>query len=314
MHNLPALAQDIGDPETSDEYLTAEEDAPAAPPLGLVALALEVRPVKPLIMRKYVDDTTVVVTLPPNAGIRHVSSSSPSEQLPADEIDSLFHAIAAKAGEISMRVNCRKTQLLCISPDNGYKAWASFGTEDGSIRSQETMKLLGFMLGSSQGVTDHFDLLPRKFRARFWSLIHLRRAGIRGLRLHKLHATLIRPVLEANAVVFHPMLTRTQSDALERLQKQVFRLCFGMDSSYGTLLGAHNLKTLHQRREEAIVRFVSKAMANRRFSEKWFLRRPDVGTEIRRRRPFIEKRARTERYLNSPLIHFQQIANDLSTR
>ena len=201
---------------------------------------------------------------------------------------------------------------MCISLDNGYQSWASFPTDDGEITSQESMKLLGFMLGSGTGVTDHFEFLRAKFRARFWSLIHLRRAGIAGMRLFKLYASLIRPVLETNSVVFHPMLTKTQSEAVERFQKQVLRLYFGVDSSYARLLEQHRLSTLKERRERAVKKFVSEAMRNDRFS-RWLIRRQEVEPDIRRRRPFVEKRARTERYRNSPLLHFQRIANDLVT-
>ena len=264
-------------------------------------------------MVKYVDDTTIIYTLPPQSGIRHIGPRRPAEELPSEGIAELFHAVSDRAGAIGMRVNCRKTQLLCISVDNGYQTWASFPSEDTTISSQDSMKLLGFMMGCSPGVTDHFEFLRAKFRARFWSLIHLRRAGISGMRLFRLYASLVRPALETNAVVFHSMLTQTQSEAVERFQKQVLRLCFGVDTSYAGLLQQHQLSTLRDRRERAVKKFVAKAMRNDRFAPRWFVPRQEVETEIRRRRPFIEKRARTERYRNSPLLYFQRVANDLVT-
>ena len=174
------------------------------------------------------------------------------------------------------------------------------------------MKLLGFLLGTAPGANDHCDFLKKKFRARFWRLIHLRRAGIKDLQLYRIYSVLVRPVLEANCVIFHPMLTATQSNSIERLQKQVFRLCFGTRRSYGELLHSLNLDTLAARRDKAIKKFVTKALANPRFSGRWFVRREEVGTEIRRRRPYVENRARTERYKKSPLVYMQKIANDLA--
>ena len=261
-------------------------------------------------MFKYVDDTTVVVTLPPGLGIRHISTGRPEEQLPGDFLKGLFAAITAS---ISMKVNCRKTQLICISTDNGYHTWSSIRAEDDNISSQSMVKLLGFVVGTAPGVTDHFELLKRKFQARFWSFIHLRKAGIKGWQLHKLYSTLVRQFLDVNAPVFHPMLSVTQSEAIERIQKQVFRLCFGYNTSYGRTLTELGLDSLKTRRTKAVVKFVRKALASEKFASRFFFNRLWVETEISRRRPFIEKRARTERYRNSPLLCYQKVVNDIMT-
>ena len=76
----------------------------------------------------------------------------------------------------------------------------------------------------------------------------------------------MRPVLEVNAVVYHPMLSDIQTEALERMKKQVFRLCFGIETSYARLLEEFQLETLAARRTRAVRRFVAKAMANDRFA------------------------------------------------
>ena len=54
------------------------------------------------------------------------------------------------------------------------------------------MKLLGFMLRTALGVADNINHVKAKFRARFWTLIHLRRAGVRGYHIFRLYAALIR--------------------------------------------------------------------------------------------------------------------------
>ena len=294
------------EPNTSDEsFVTAE-----SPDLDWNTA---LRQLEAILMFKYVDDTTTVEAVPPGRGIRHITSSKPTERIPADGTGRLLEAIVRRTEEIGMRVNCAKTQMLCISPDNGYESWASIQVDGQEIVTQNTMKLLGFMLGSSPGVTAHVDLLKRKFRGRFWSLIHLRRAGIQGDRLYRLYCILIRPILEVNSVVFHSMLTAAQCGALERMQKQAIRLCYGHFTSYADVLGRHNLESLKDRRIRAIHKFVKKTMnTNPRFSERWFIRRQDVEVDIRRRRPFVEKRARTERYLRSPLLHLQKVANDIA--
>ena len=307
--NLMPQELDEASNSSGDSFLTADDnhDQEDDPDWDIDSKAL-------IVLFKYVDDTTSVETVQPGMCTRHITASKPTEKIPAIVTNTLLEAIVTRAGDMGMKVNCHKTQMLCLSPDNGYDSWASVAVDGETIQSQGTMKLLGFVLGTAPGVGDHVEHVKDKFRARFWTLIHLRRAGVRGDRLFRLYAALIRPVLEVNSVVFHSMLTKTQAEAIERLQKQVCRLCYGWAQSYRTILQANNLQTLAERREKAIRRFVSKTLhANPRFSNRWFTRRPEVETSIRNRRPYVKKKARTDRYKKSPLLYMQKIANDLST-
>ena len=99
------------------------------------------------------------------------------------------------------------------------------------------------------------------------------------MRLFSLYSTLVRPILEVNAVIFHSMLTMVQSDALERLQKQVVGLCFGFDISYRRALEENMIDTLKDRRTKAMRRFTAKAMTNLMFANRWFVHRQDNNTE-----------------------------------
>ena len=295
----------LSDASSDDSFVTAEEDLDLDPEALLAPLA-------PLVMFKYIDDTTTVETVPPVAAIRHLSIQGPRESLPAEFTKEALGAVAARADDIGMKVNCSKTQMLCFSSDNGYSTSAQIEVGGEVIKSTDTMKLLGFMLGTAPGVSAHVAHLLAKFRGKFWSLIHLRQAGIKGPRLFKIYCSTVRPVLESNSVVFHSMLTASQAERLEKLQKLVCRLCFGIPS-YTNTLQIHGISTLKERRVRAVTKFVAKTLSstNTRFSGRWFLRRPEVMTNIRRRDPYIQKRARTERFMKSPLVFMQKIANQL---
>ena len=106
-----------------------------------------------------------------------------------------------------------------------------------------------------------------------------------------------------------------QSAELERLQKIAAKLAFGFHFHYQDILEQHDLKSLAEQRIAATKRFVAKTLASRdtRFSSKWFIPRRAIETDLRRRRPFTETKARTEKYRRSPLLHLQRIANDLSS-
>ena len=51
----------------------------------------------------------------------------------------------------------------------------------------DSMKFLGFHLSDRPGVAAHVDVLKKKFRRRFWILIHLRVMGFTPEELVRLY-------------------------------------------------------------------------------------------------------------------------------
>ena len=66
------------------------------------------------------------------------------------------------------------------------------------IESVNAIKLLGFMVNSAGDMTDQCMYLKKKFRAKFWSLVHWKRSGITGKNLYDLYVCFVQPVLETN--------------------------------------------------------------------------------------------------------------------
>ena len=205
-------------------------------------------------------------------------------------------AITRRAKDIGMNVNCKKTQLLIISPPNGYINKAYINLEDQKIMSEESLKLLGFVFGQEPNVNAHVKEIRKKFRGRFWSLIQLRKSGFCGRELMSLFNVFVRPVIEFCSMIYHPLLTVAQSEELEKMQKQVAKLAFGREKSYAVICAEQGIESLKQRREKYIDNFVMKTLNSARFSSSWFpLRDPEVHV-LRGRRPYRETRARTVRY------------------
>ena len=261
---------------------------------------------------KYVDDTTSVERVPASTTTKHFTTRQTEEQVPAPLTTALIEGVVERTEEIGMRVNAKKTQIVVMSPDNGCSSSTSITVQGQTVASARSMKLLGFMLNDSGNMNDQVALLKHKFRVNFWSLINLNKAGLRGRDLYQMYCCFVRPVLETNSVVFHSMLTRAHSGALERMQSLVLKLCFGFNQSYAGIRSRENIDTLEERREKAVTKFVGKNMSNPRFGPKWFRRRNAVETNLRRRDPFIVPRARTARYYRSPLQHMQRVANTLA--
>ena len=268
-----------------------------------------------LVFFKYVDDTTTIETVPGERAIKHYSSTTPREEIFPHLTAAMLEAILRRTEEIGMIVNCKKTQMICISLDNGCITSARIACDTGdNIECTNNMKLLGYMFDETPTANAQFDYIRKKFRGRFWSIIHLKRSGISGMQLFKLYTVFVRPLIESNCVIYDSMLTKYQSDQIELMQKRVLRLCFGSNTHYNDSCSTFAISKLKARRTEAVRKFVAKNMVNQRFSEKWFKPRPADENNLRNRRPYIEDKARTRRFQKSPLLTMQRIANDIATR
>ena len=300
---MPRLAPDAASSksEGDDSFLTA----PGSPVAILgVELGLE--------FFKYVDDTTVVERVGHERGVRHITTSAPQEEIQAPLLEPLMERIISEVKAIGMRVHCGKTQMIVISNDTGYNTTASKTAGGVTIQSVESMKLLGFMVSGS-GMSVQVAFIKDKFRRKFWCLIHLRQSRIKGDHLFRLYCVIVPPVIETNSIVYHSMLTQTQSQTIEKLQKKVLRLCYGNFLCYETMLSEHSILSMEERRIKTIRKFTQNIMKNERFSEKWLVPRMDPDMNIRNRRPYVENHARTSRYQNSPLLYIQRTANDIVT-
>ena len=261
---------------------------------------------------KYVDDTTLVGLVNKLSTLKHFTTNRTLETANCPELDALLAAIITRTEEIGMKVNASKTQIICVSPDNGCHTTAAVSVGGNIIESTDRMKLLGFMLSSDPNMNKHVEFIQQKFRGRFWALIHLKRAGMTGLDLFRMYTVFVRPIIETNSVIYHSMLTRHQCNTIEKMQRKVIRLCFGFNMHPNVFSEMYDLKTLEERRELSAKKFVQKALQTPRFANKWFLARPEVETNLRRRNKYVEKQARTSRYYNSPLLYLQRVANSLA--
>ena len=166
--------------------------------------------------------------------VKHFSVRKTTEVATAERTGAVLGGIMTRTQDIGMVVNCKKTQVLCISPDNGCETTAEVTAQADLIKSTRSMKLLGFMKGEEPNMNEQVKMIAAEFRARFWALIHLRRAGIFGINLFKLYAVFVRHILKCNSVIFHSMLTRGQSNDIEKMQRKVVLLYFGIEDSAST--------------------------------------------------------------------------------
>ena len=169
-----------------------------------------------------------------------------------------------------MIVNCKKTNMLCISELKSYIARAYIRDLEGNvIRSQESMKILGFSFSSSPDMSVQVEAIRKGFMARIWSLRHLGHRGLGTADLLKVYESILLPIHDYCSCVYNSSLTVTQMSALERLQAQALKAIYGYEHSYRALLELTGLSTLQERRNMRSDKFVAKCLANPKHKA-WF--------------------------------------------
>lgn len=198
---------------------------------------------------KYIDDTTLVEHVELSKAVRHISARAPIEALEDLHLQDAFAELLVGAEAIGMSINKKKTQLLVVSPPNGYDTVASLkieGEED--VASVDRLKLVGFTFGTSPNVAEHVADLQAKFRRSIWMIYHLREAGMRGNALYRMYCCYVRSKLEYCLPVFHSLLTAGQAATLERLHELAVGICFGFHREPAEIMTEMGIETLERRR------------------------------------------------------------------
>ena len=178
------------------------------------------------------------------------------------------------------------------------------------IRSQGPIKILGFNFDTNPTVSAHLKIVQKKFKSRIWALRHLKKNGFSQLDLVRVYKAMVRPTAEYCSVVFHPLITKSDSLELERIQMQALKGIFGWNISYEKLLEKAQIERLDVRREARLDKLATKMSESRRFSE-WFpLRLYRGNTSIRKTEKYKVYMSTTERYLKSPLNVMRRRLNE----
>ena len=126
-----------------------------------------------------------------------------------------------------------------------------------------------------------------------------------------IYTSLTRPCFDYACVVYHSLLSKTLSDALERQQRKIFKIIYGFDVSYNTALARSGLDRLDARRCALRERFVIKLSHNPRF-ESWFPLNETPEYQLRNCKKYVELPFRTERLGAAPIYTYRRILNALT--
>ena len=266
-----------------------------------------------LAVKVYIDDVNNVEKINISNAVSRTWQGRRQILAHAQACERNFKAVREEAGRISMTVNDSKTQLLCISGnlDNDISTYIR-PDETTEIVSGRELKLLGFWFGTRPNANLHVQKMAAKFRSRLWALRHLKNAGMNEDDLKKIYQTVILPVIDFACPTYHPLLTRTQSEQIEALQKRASKIIFGYNASYKEVISSGRLQLLEERRKTLCINFAKKASADERFATKWFPQKPVSVHNTRNPETYLVSRPRTERMKKNPVTYMRTELNRLT--
>ena len=265
---------------------------------------------QPLQVLKYVDDNI----LNEKVNFEQIQTDGYGfKNKHAKRSQNLFRRIVAEATACGMKVNAAKTQTMCISEVKSYNPLVFFYDQDGvKTRLSNEMKILGVTFSSQPDMAVQAKAVIAGMRAQNWSLSHLAHHGLSESDLLQVYKASIRPIHDYCSCVYNSSLTKTQSDAIERLQAKALKNIYGYEHSYSSLLQRTGLTTLKVRRDNRMIKFANKCLENPRYAG-WFPRNNNRAS-ARVGKPFLEMRARTKCLFNSPLFEMRRRLNAAHAR
>jgi hypothetical protein len=186
-------------------------------------------------VHKYVDDTTLSELLQS----KHQHSSMPS----------FLDHLLSWADSNRMEINATKTKEMILGP-LARTDMSLLTIPAGIINRVTSFKLLGVYIDSNLSWSTHIDHMVKRATGRLYFLKQLKRAGVASQHLLHFYTTVIRPVLEYCAPLWHYALTKAHTEQLEAVQKRAIHIIFNYSRGmpYNFMLYAAELPSLSSRR------------------------------------------------------------------
>ena len=87
----------------------------------------------------------------------------------------IFRHMTRKAEQLGIKVNKRKTAMLCVSDALGFEPDAFILDEDGArIGCRKLLKALGMRFSNRSNMSQHVEHIRKSFRSRYWTLRNLK--------------------------------------------------------------------------------------------------------------------------------------------
>ena len=257
----------------------------------------------------YIDDFNTIEKIRITDSESHISTRKRQIRVLALKSEIQFGRVQELAANLNMKVNSKKTQVLCINASSDSIVTSYIRTRDGDINSISTLKILGFHFDSNPSAVFHVTKAIEKFYNKLWTLRFLKRSGMEGRGLLKVYRTIILPSVEYGSEVYDSLIPQYIANKLETVQRQAIKIMFGWSRDVEEIMQSEEIETLQARRTRACLNFANRNVSNG-FGERWFPLNPaERQARHTTRRLYEERIPRTERDKNNPVQHMIRLLN-----
>ena len=169
-------------------------------------------------------------------------------------------------------------------------------------------KVLGMHFSNRPIMAAHVSWIQKSFRARFRMLRNLKASGFSAEELIRVYKTMIRPVADYGAIVYHSSITDEQDELLDNLQNHGLKCVYGPGISAPRMRAMSDLRTLRARYQDQCDKFARKCVLILRMA-KWFPLKSKRASSRLKREEYLEVKARCDRLKNSPFHYFRRRLN-----
>ena len=208
---------------------------------------------------KFVDDTTLLESLPAKDSVSHLQAT----------LDSLM----AWTNKNNMNLNPSKTKELRINFSKQPLDPTNLLVKQEPVVCVKTAKLLGVTISADLKWNCHINNIVKKASQRIYYLTVLKRFGASSEHLLHVYKTVIRPIVEYACQCWHPGLTKELSHEIESIQKRALRIIVPECESYEVALSKCELLSLENRRLELCTNYFRKMQNS---DHKLFKLLPDI--------------------------------------
>ena len=169
---------------------------------------------------KFIDDGSIVDKVNLDTALPMQRGGQKFKIKQAKKTQNIFRHMTCIAEGKGMKVNTAKTNMLLVSDKMLYtpEAFIEDGNGTRITSGSESIKILGFHIGSDGSCWHHVKAITKNIRQRYWVLWNLRAFGFDQDELVRVYTSTIRPLADYCSVVYHSALTDEMDEALENAQ------------------------------------------------------------------------------------------------
>ena len=231
----------------------------------------------------YVDDTTV------------------SEVVKKDDTSKAQDAVSTVENWSSsngLHLNADKCKELQIDFKTTKRSFDPLTVNRKKLPVVKNAKILGLTISSDLKGTNHINEVIKKANKRLYFIILLKRAKVSPKDIANFYCTVIRPILEYCAPVFHYSIPSFLCEDLEMVQKRALKI-IPPTKSYNDILEYFNLQTLSQRRDEMCTKLFTNINNPTHKLHKLLPSKHDSVYQLRNTRMFEWFETNTDRFKNT---------------